>query len=55
MSKTAEFPWELLKAECLRTVCGQLMQAEGKSYTGTGGRKEDMIEFLTDVGVRGCK
>ncbi|KAF8966092.1 hypothetical protein BDZ97DRAFT_1809470 [Flammula alnicola] len=54
MGKNSEFPWDLLKAECLRLVCSQLVQAssEGASYTGAG-RKEDMIDFLRDVDERG--
>ncbi|KAF8906993.1 hypothetical protein CPB84DRAFT_1769163 [Gymnopilus junonius] len=51
-----QFPWELLKAECLRLVCSQLVQAseEGGSYQGAF-RKDDMIEFLHDVEGRGLE
>jgi hypothetical protein len=49
-----KFPWELLKAECLRLVCTQLVEgsSEGqKSFKPA--RKEDMVTFLRDVHERG--
>lgn len=54
MGKHSQFPWDLLKAECLRLVCSQLVQAsnEGLSSFPGGGRKEEMIEFLRDVETR---
>ncbi|KAF8197094.1 hypothetical protein BJ912DRAFT_846490 [Pholiota molesta] len=56
MGKHSQFPWDLLKAECLRLVCSQLIQAsnsnEGPSSFPGGGRKEEMIEFLRDVETR---
>lgn len=54
MPTSAGFPWELLKAECLRLVCTQLVQGSnaGGTYQGAG-RKEDMIDFLRDVDKRG--
>ncbi|PPQ75947.1 hypothetical protein CVT26_005850 [Gymnopilus dilepis] len=50
------FPWDLLKAECLRLVCTQLVQAseEGGSYQGAF-RRDDMIDFLRDVEERGLE
>lgn len=56
MPTSAGFPWELLKAECLRLVCTQLVQGsnEGGNYQG-GGRKEDMVDFLRDIDERGRK
>ena len=56
MGTTDEFPWELLKADCLRLVCTQLVEASSdaqKSYKH--GRKEDMVAFLRDVHERGGK
>ena len=56
MSKASQFPWDLLKAECLRLVCAQLVQGskEGGNYPGAS-RKEDMIEFLRDIEKQGRK
>ena len=54
MGTNDQFPWELLKADCLRLVCAQLVEAssEGqKSYKPA--RKEDMVTFLRDVHQRG--
>ncbi|KAF5319321.1 hypothetical protein D9619_008656 [Psilocybe cf. subviscida] len=52
MSSKSQFPWEVLKAECLRTVCTQLMQSTGAHYSEVR-RREDMIVFLNDVEKRG--
>jgi hypothetical protein len=42
---TAPFPWELLKAESLRTVCRDL--------GGLPGRRDEMITFLKNVEEQG--
>jgi len=54
MRTNDKFPWELLKAECLRLVCGQLIEAssEGQTFFKPV-RKEDMVAFLHDVHARG--
>lgn len=53
MGKNTEFPWELLKAECLRLVCTQLVQGSSQDMNNyPGGRKDEMIEFLRDVEAR---
>ena len=50
------FPWELLKAECLRLVCVQLVEASSEGQRSfKPGRKEDMVTFLRDVHGRGGK
>ncbi|KAH9475191.1 hypothetical protein JR316_0012302 [Psilocybe cubensis] len=56
MPTSAGFPWELLKAECLRLICMQIVQGskEGGAYQGVM-RKESMIEFLRDVDKRGLE
>ena len=56
MKTNVKFPWELLKAECLRLVCGQLIEAssEGQNFFKPV-RKEDMVAFLHDVHERGGK
>jgi len=49
-----QFPWELLKADCLRLVCVQLVDASSdgqKSFKPA--RKEEMVAFLRDVHERG--
>lgn len=56
MGTDDKFPWELLKAECLRLVCAQLVEgsSEGqRSYKFA--RKEEMVTFLRDVHERGGK
>lgn len=56
MSRTGDgFPWELLKAECLRLVCVQLVEASSveSQYAFKPGRKEEMVAFLNDVYERG--
>lgn len=51
-----KFPWELLKAECLRLVCTQLVDASSEGQISfKPGRKEDMVAFLHDVHERGGK
>jgi len=51
-----KFPWELLKAECLRLVCTQLIEASNEGQNSfKPGRKEEMIAFLQDVHERGGK
>ena len=51
-----KFPWELLKAECLRLVCAQLIEASGEGQNALKlGRKEEMIAFLNNVYERGGK
>lgn len=54
MRTSDKFPWELLKAECLRLVCAQLVEASNESQSSFKlGRKEDMVAFLRDVHQRG--
>ena len=54
MSKNDQFPWDVLKAECLRLVCSQLVQAANHDGSfSTPARKEDMIQFLQSVSGRG--
>lgn len=54
MRTSDKFPWELLKAECLRLVCAQLVEASSKSQNSFKlGRKDDMVAFLCDVHERG--
>ena len=49
-----KFPWELLKAECLRLVCVQLVEASSEGQKSfKPARKEDMVAFLRDVHERG--
>ena len=56
MATSDEFPWELLKAECLRLVCTQLVEASSEGQKSfKPARKEDMIAFLHDVHIRGGK
>lgn len=56
MRSSDRFPWELLKAECLRLVCAQLVEASNEGQnTVRIGRKEDMVAFLRDVHQRGGK
>ena len=51
-----KFPWELLKAECLRLVCVQLVEASSEGQKSfKPARKEDMVTFLRDVHERGGK
>ncbi|KAF8803959.1 hypothetical protein BYT27DRAFT_7301573 [Phlegmacium glaucopus] len=51
-----KFPWEVLKAECLRLVCVQVVEASGDGQNSfKPGRKEEMIAFLQDVHERGGK
>lgn len=54
MSSKSLFPWEVLKAECLRTVCSQLVQSTGAHYSEVR-RREEMISFLNDVEKQGCE
>jgi len=54
MRTSDKFPWELLKAECLRLVCAQLVEASSESQNSfKPGRKNDMVAFLRDVHERG--
>ena len=56
MGSSDEFPWELLKAECLRLVCSQLVEASSEGQKSfKPARKEDMIAFLREVHERGGK
>ena len=49
-----KFPWELLKAECLRLVCVQLVEASSEGQKSfKPARKEDMVTFLRHVHERG--
>ena len=51
-----KFPWELLKAECLRLVCAQVVEASSEGQNPfKPGRKEEMVAFLRDVHERGGK
>ncbi|KAF9554900.1 hypothetical protein CPC08DRAFT_766343 [Agrocybe pediades] len=56
MPQESQFPWDLLKAECLRLVCTQLAQGseKGGAYTGPS-RREGMIEFLRKVSKKGLE
>ena len=55
-TRSDKFPWELLKAECLRLVCTQLVEASSEGQKSfKPARKEDMITFLRDVHERGGK
>jgi len=54
MRPSDQFPWELLKAECLRLVCTQLVEGSSEGQNSyKPGRKEDMVAFLRDVHERG--
>jgi hypothetical protein len=54
MRTSDKFPWELLKAECLRLVCAQLVEGSNEGQNSfKPGRKEDMVAFLRDVHERG--
>jgi hypothetical protein len=56
METSDNFPWELLKADCLRLVCVQLVEASSEGQKSfKPGRKEDMVAFLRDVHERGGK
>jgi len=56
MRTSDKFPWELLKAECLRLVCAQLIEASDDGQTSfKPGRKEEMVAFLHDVHERGVR
>ncbi|KAF8151667.1 hypothetical protein B0H34DRAFT_728518 [Crassisporium funariophilum] len=51
-----QFPWELLKAECLRLVVGQLVEgSKGGHSRQKIGRREEMIDFLRDVHKHGLE
>jgi len=50
------FPWQFLKAECLRLVCQQLfLQTQQSGLANVLGKRDDMIAFLRDVSTRGCE
>ncbi|KIM44271.1 hypothetical protein M413DRAFT_443290 [Hebeloma cylindrosporum] len=54
MSKQDQFPWDVLKAECLRLVCSQVVQASNHDGSFTApARKDEMIQFLQSVSGRG--
>lgn len=56
MTSSDKFPWELLKAECLRVVCVQLVEASSEGQNSfKPGRKEDMVAFLREVHEQGGK
>ena len=53
MADEDSFPWELLKADCLRLVCQQLLSQSELAYAF--GKRDDMIAFLRDISTRGCE
>ncbi|KAJ3507146.1 hypothetical protein NLJ89_g6471 [Agrocybe chaxingu] len=54
MAKTHHFPWEMLKAESLRLLCAELVQAgAGHGVRHSLGRRDEMISFLQDINQRG--
>jgi len=54
MPKNDQFPWDVLRAECLRLVCSQLLQAsKHEGSFSAPARKEDMITFLQSVSNQG--
>jgi len=56
MESGNNFPWEVLKAECLRLICHQVCAASQiGGFTNSFGKREEMIGFLRDVTERGCE
>jgi len=54
MENENDFPWEVLKADCLRLVCHQVCaSSEAGGFTNSFGKREEMIGFLRDVTERG--
>lgn len=53
MADEDSFPWELLKADCLRLVCQQLLSQSQIAYAF--GKRDDMVVFLRDISTRGCE
>lgn len=44
------FPWDMLKADCLRLICIQLGRR-----SALPARREEMLTFLQDVSKNGCQ
>jgi len=56
MESGNNFPWDVLKAECLRLICHQVCaSSQVGGLTSSFGKREEMIGFLRDVTERGCE
>jgi len=49
------FPWELLKANCLRLVCSQLITSTEQRSGIWFGKRDEMVSFLHSVHEHGRK